>query len=43
MVDIEKEYEFVISDHDNIVTKTDSKGLITFLNDDFIWISKYTC
>ncbi len=42
MVNIEKEYEYVMAEQDIIVTKTDLKGVITFVNDEFLRVSKYT-
>ena len=36
------EVEYVLSDADTIVSKTDTKGVITYINDDFVRISGYS-
>ena len=41
VIKLEHEYEYVMTEHDIIVTKSDLHGVITFVNDDLIRITKY--
>ena len=34
--------EYVLTEHDSVVSKTDLKGMITYINEDFLRISGFT-